>query len=71
MAEKKKNSVQPEVKMLNSIATALLDKDGKVTHIQIVIGQYVESGQFVCYFDVVDPSKVKLADDTVQTPIAD
>lgn len=71
MAEKEKSSVKPEVKMLNSIATALLDKDGKVTHVQIVIGQYVESGQFVCYFDVVDPSKVKLADDTVSASVTD
>jgi len=71
MAEMKENSVKPEVKMLNSIAIAILDKDDKPTHVQIVIGQYVESGRFVCYFDVVDPSKVKLADDTVSASATD
>lgn len=55
--------VQKEVKMLQSLAMAVLDKDGNPVHVQIVIGQYVDSGQMVCYFDVVDPSKIKLQDE--------
>lgn len=62
MAEKEKFSVQPNVKMLNSVAIALLDKDGVTRHVQIVIGQFIDDGKFVCYFDVVDPSKIRLAD---------
>lgn len=62
MAEKKQNSVQRDVKMLQSIALALLDKDGQTRHVQIVIGQYEDDGKFVCYFDVVDPSKIRLQD---------
>lgn len=51
-----------DVKFLNSVAIALNDVDGNVRHVQITIVQETESKQFRAYFDVVDPTKVKLAD---------
>lgn len=62
MAEEKKDEKKIEVTYITSIITACPDKDGKVNHFQFTVVQEVESGKFRCYFDVVDPSKVKLAE---------
>lgn len=51
-----------DVKFLNSVAIALNDVDGNVRHVQVTIVQETESKAFRAYFDVIDPSKVKLAD---------
>ena len=64
MAEEKKI----EVKYITSMITAVPDKDGVVKHLQFTVVQEVESGKMRCYFDVVDPSRVKLADDSVSKP---
>lgn len=52
-----------EVKYITSLALAHVDKDDAVRHFQITIVQELESGQFRCYFDVVDPSKIKLQEE--------
>lgn len=49
-----------DVKMIQSIALAVNDIDNHVQHIQITVVQETESKSFRCYFDVVDPTKVKL-----------
>ena len=58
--EKKENKI--EVTYITSMITACPDKDGKVNHFQFTVVQEVESGKFRCYFDCIDPSKVKLAE---------
>lgn len=60
MSEEKKTI---DVKLISSLALAVNDIDDHVQHIQITIVQEVESKSFRCYFDVVDPSKVKLAEE--------
>lgn len=60
MAKNEKNV--PDVRYINSIALACNDIDGEVRHFQITIVQEVESKQFRAYFDVVDPSNIKLAE---------
>lgn len=57
MAEVKKI----EVKFITSLAMAVDTLDG-VKHVQLTVVQEVESKELRCYMDVVDPSKVKLAD---------
>lgn len=52
-----------EVKFIQSLALAVNDMDGQVRHIQLALVQDVTSKEFICYMDVVDPSKVKLADE--------
>lgn len=52
----------PEVRFITSVALAAPDMDGVVQHFQISICQDVESKSFRAFFDVVDPSKVKLQD---------
>lgn len=59
MAEQEKKI---EVKYITSLAFAF-PVDEQVKHFQISIVQEIESGLFRCYFDVVDPSKVKLAEE--------
>lgn len=61
MAKEKKNN-RPDVQFINSVALACNDIDGNVRHFQISIVQEVDSKQFRVYFDVVDPSKIKLAE---------
>lgn len=61
MAKEKKNN-QPDVQFINSVALACNDIDGVLRHFQITIVQEVESKKFRAYFDVVDPSKIKLAE---------
>lgn len=56
----------PEVKFLTSLAMAVSDLNDEVKHVQIVVAQSLEDGKLVCYFDVVDPSKIKLQDDSVR-----
>lgn len=51
-----------EVKFLTSLALALNDVDDNLSHIQLTIVQEMESKKFRCYMDVVDPSKIKLAE---------
>lgn len=50
------------VKFITSLALAHEDKDGELKHFQITLVQETESGNFRCFFDVVDPSKIKLAE---------
>lgn len=57
MSEEKKI----EVKFITSLAMAVDALDG-VKHVQLTIVQEVESKEIRCYMDVVDPSKVKLAE---------
>lgn len=52
-----------EVKFLSSLALAVDALDG-IKHVQLTLVQEVESKEIRCYMDVVDPSKVKLADET-------
>lgn len=60
MPEEKK---QIDVTLIQSIALAVRDIDNEVRHIQLSIVQEVESKKFRCYFDVVDPSQVKLSEE--------
>lgn len=57
-----------EVKFINSLALACVDKDDAIRHFQIVIVQDLESGEFRLMFDVVDPSKIKLDEGNVSSP---
>lgn len=50
-----------DVKFINSLAMAVTDIDGNIQHVQITLVQETESKKFRCYFDVVDPSQVKIA----------
>ena len=61
MSEEKKETI--EVKYLTSLITAVPDVDGEIKHLQFTVVQEVDSKKIRCYFDVVDPSKVKLAED--------
>lgn len=56
MEEKK----EKDVKYLTSFAMAINDMDQNVRHIQLTIVQEVDTKEIRCFFDVVDPSKVKL-----------
>ena len=58
---------QKEVKFLQSLTMAINDKDGEIKHVQLVIVQEIESGDLRAYFDVVDPSKVKLQENELPT----
>lgn len=58
MAEEKKSI---DVKFITSLALAVNDVEDNVQHVQVTIVQEIESRKFRCYFDVVDPSKVKLS----------
>lgn len=51
-----------EVKFITSMALAVLGVDDKLSHLQLTIVQEVESLQFRCFMDVIDPSRVKLAE---------
>lgn len=59
MAEEQKKI---DVRFIQSLALAVRGIDESVYHIQLSLFQEEESKQFRCYMDVVDPSKVKLAD---------
>lgn len=61
MAKSKKNV--PDVKFIQSVSFAVRDIDEEIRHLQISIVQETETKLFRAYFDVVDPSKVKLATD--------
>lgn len=52
-----------EVKFLTSLALAVNDIDDVVKHLQFTVCQDVNTKEIKCFFDVVDPSKVKLADE--------
>ena len=56
MDEKKKT----DVKYLTSLVLAVADKDDDVKHLQFTVVQERESGKIRCFFDVIDPSKIKL-----------
>ena len=47
-------------RMVTSLAVAL-ENEGKFDHLQFSIFR-TEEGMYRCFFDVVDPSKVKLAE---------
>lgn len=53
---------EKNVKYLTSLALAVNDLDDQVRHIQFTVVQEVESKELRCFFDVVDPTKIKLAD---------
>lgn len=52
-----------KVKFLQSLSLALTCLDDEVKHVQIVIVQNEDDKQLQMYFDVVDPSKIKLKDE--------
>lgn len=58
MEEKKEKAV----KYLTSLAMAINDMDENVRHIQLTVVQEVDTKEIRCFFDVVDPSKIKLQD---------
>lgn len=51
-----------DVKFLTSLALAVPDMNDEIKHVQLSIVQETESGEIRAFFDVVDPSKVKLAE---------
>ena len=51
-----------EVKFITSLAMAVTDMDGVVKHLQFSVCQDVETKEFKCFFDVVDTTKVKIAE---------
>lgn len=51
-----------KARYLTSLAMAL-PVDGEVKHVQITIAQEEETKAMRCFFDVVDPTKVKLAEE--------
>lgn len=57
-----KKEVKPEDvgKMVTSLALAV-ENDGRFDHLQFSVFR-AEDGKYRCFFDVVDPSKVKLAE---------
>lgn len=61
MSETKKENPVVEVEYLTSLAMAV-PVHGMVKHVQITLVLEKDSGEIKCYFDVVDPSKIKLAD---------
>lgn len=50
---------EKKVKFITSLAVAVTDMDENVRHLQFTVCQDVESKEMKCFFDVVDPSKVK------------
>lgn len=60
MVKEKKNL---EVKYITSLILAAPDIDGEVRHLQFSVVQEVATKKFRCFFDVVDPSQVKLKED--------
>lgn len=66
MSETKKTKRVKEkvlvVDFLTSLAMAV-PVDDTVKHVQITIVRERDSGDLKCYFDVVDPSRVKLANE--------
>lgn len=59
MSETKKENPVVEVEFLTSLAMAV-PVNGTVKHVQITLVLEKDSGEIKCYFDVVDPTKVKL-----------
>lgn len=57
---KKIQKKQPNVQFINSVALACNDMDGNLRHFQVSIVQDVDTKEFRAFFDVVDPSKIKL-----------
>lgn len=62
MSNKKKEEEKIDVEYLTSLALAF-PVDGEVKHFQITIVRETASKKFRMYFDVVDPSKIKLAEE--------
>lgn len=63
--------MEHEVKFISSLAVAIIDKDGNLRHVQITIAQDIETAEIRCFFDVVDPSKIKLQDEVSKTDSAE
>lgn len=67
MNEENLNQVAQEPKIevgyITSLITAVRDLDNTVVHLQFTVVQETESKKMRCYFDVVDPSKVKISND--------
>ena len=60
MAQEKNQEKKSDVKFLTSLALAVVDVDEEVKHVQFSIVQDIETKEIRAFFDVVDPSKVKL-----------
>ncbi len=60
--EQLKKAAKVDVKFITSIALAVNDIDGVLRHVQLTLVQETESKIFRAFMDVVDPSKIKLAD---------
>lgn len=58
MAEQKEFT---EVEFVTSLALSVPNGES-VDHLQITFVRGKEDGHYRCYFDVVDPSKIKLAE---------
>lgn len=56
-----KEQKKVDVKYITSVAMAVV-VDDEVKHLQFTVAQEIESKQLRCFFDVVDPSQVKLKD---------
>lgn len=61
----KKKEEQKEVKFIQAMTLSVVDKDNEVRHIQLSIVQNIDDGLFQVFFDVVDPSKVKVVENGV------
>lgn len=57
-----KKEKELEVKFITSLVLSVNDFDGVTRHLQFTVVQEIDSKKFRCFFDVVDPSKVKLAE---------
>lgn len=59
------------VKFLTSLTISVNDMDDEMKHLQFVIAQEIDTKQIRCFFDVVDPSKIKLAEQNEQVSNSD
>lgn len=52
-----------EVKFLTSLAVAVSAIDDEIKHLQFTVVQELDTKEIKCFFDVVDPTKIKLVND--------
>lgn len=62
MSKEKRDESRVNVKFLTSLALVVNDCDDVVRHVQLTLVQETVSKQIRAFMDVVDPSKIKLAD---------
>lgn len=66
MSKEQKKESPKDLKFVTSLALAVANEESKsVDHLQFSIFKESDTGEYRCYFDVVDPSKIKLAQDDV------